>query len=79
MTHIQPIKLIKTTCDYEQALQEIESLFDAVPNTPEGDRLYINDLRGCFKSLECQSLLWPSKQALTLLSSFAQHACYRDF
>jgi len=28
-------------------------------------------LTGCFKSLECQRLLWPSKQALTLLLSFA--------
>lgn len=39
ITHLQPIKPIKTTHDYEQALQEIESLFDAAPNTPEGDRL----------------------------------------
>jgi antitoxin component HigA of HigAB toxin-antitoxin module len=30
---------IKSENDYQQALQEIESLFDAAPNTPEFDRL----------------------------------------
>jgi len=29
----------KTEIDYHQALQEIESLFDADPNSPECDRL----------------------------------------
>jgi HTH-type transcriptional regulator/antitoxin HigA len=33
---IQPIK---TEADYEAALHEIEVLFDAEPDTPEGDRL----------------------------------------
>jgi len=32
---------MKTAADYQAALQEIESLFDAIPNTPEGDRLEI--------------------------------------
>jgi len=32
---------IRTETDYQQALQEIESLFDAVPNSPECDRLDI--------------------------------------
>ena len=32
---------IKTEVDYEQALAEIESLFDAQPDTPEGDRLEV--------------------------------------
>jgi HTH-type transcriptional regulator/antitoxin HigA len=41
MLNSQPIKPIKTEADYRQALQEIESLFDAVPNTPEGDRLEV--------------------------------------
>ena len=36
MVIIQPIK---TEADYQQALHEIEALFDAVPNTPKGDRL----------------------------------------
>jgi HTH-type transcriptional regulator/antitoxin HigA len=33
------IRPIKTETDYRAALAEIETLFDAVPNTPEGDRL----------------------------------------
>lgn len=39
--NIHPIKPIKTEADYQQALHEIESLFEAQPNTPEGDRLDI--------------------------------------
>ena len=30
---------LKTEADYEAALAEIKRLFDAVPNTPAGDRL----------------------------------------
>jgi HTH-type transcriptional regulator/antitoxin HigA len=30
---------VKTEADYETALEEIERLFHAAPNTPEGDRL----------------------------------------
>ncbi len=33
------IRPIKTEADYKAALKEIENLFDAVPNTPAGDRL----------------------------------------
>lgn len=33
------IKPIKTETDYQSALKEIEKLFDAAPDTPEGDRL----------------------------------------
>ncbi len=33
------IKPIKTAKDYHTALKEIESLFEAKTNTPEGDRL----------------------------------------
>ncbi len=33
------IRPIKTETDYEWALAEIERLFDAEPNTPNGDRL----------------------------------------
>lgn len=32
---------IRNQTDYEEALQEIEALFDAEPNTPEYDRLDI--------------------------------------
>jgi HTH-type transcriptional regulator/antitoxin HigA len=35
------VKPIKTEADYEAALAEIERLFDAKPETPEGDRLEI--------------------------------------
>lgn len=39
----KPMELrpIRTEADYQQVLQEIELLFDAVPNTPECDRLDI--------------------------------------
>ena len=33
------IRPLKTETDYQVALKEIERLFDAVPNTSEGDRL----------------------------------------
>lgn len=33
------IRPLKTEADYEAAMTEIERLFDAAPNTPEGDRL----------------------------------------
>jgi HTH-type transcriptional regulator / antitoxin HigA len=33
------IRPIRTDEDYRAALHEIEHLFDATPNTPEGDRL----------------------------------------
>jgi len=35
------IKPIKTDADYDTALKEIERLFNAVPDTPEGDRLEV--------------------------------------
>jgi HTH-type transcriptional regulator / antitoxin HigA len=35
------IRPIRTDDDYHNALHEIEQLFDALPNTPEGDRLDI--------------------------------------
>jgi HTH-type transcriptional regulator / antitoxin HigA len=36
MVEIQPIR---TEADYQAALAEVERLFDAMPGTPEGDRL----------------------------------------
>lgn len=33
------LRPIRTETDYQEALQEIELLFDATPNTPEYDRL----------------------------------------
>ncbi len=35
------IKPIKNDADYQAALEEIERLFDAAPDTPEGDRLVV--------------------------------------
>jgi HTH-type transcriptional regulator/antitoxin HigA len=35
------IRPIKTEADYELALAEIEGLFEADPDTPEGDRLEV--------------------------------------
>ncbi|MEH1885759.1 helix-turn-helix domain-containing protein [Nostoc sp.] len=35
------LRPIRTQADYQKALREIELLFDAVPNTPECDRLDI--------------------------------------
>jgi len=35
------IKPIKTEADYEQMLEEIETLFDAEPETPAGDKLEV--------------------------------------
>jgi len=35
------IRPIRTEADYEAALAEIEALFNAAPETPEGDRLEI--------------------------------------
>ena len=35
------IKPIKTEADYQAALAAIEQLFDAVPETPEGDQLEV--------------------------------------
>ena len=39
MNTILPIRPIRNEEDYETALEEIESLWDAGPSTPEGDRL----------------------------------------
>ena len=56
----KPIKPIKTTHDYEQALQEIESLFDAAPNTPEGDRLdVLTTLVEAYEEKQGYTLLFP--------------------
>ena len=33
------IKLIKTESDYNQALERLETIFDAKKETPEGDEL----------------------------------------
>ena len=39
------LRPIKTESDYQNALQEIERLFDAEPNSPEGDRFNYKRLK----------------------------------
>ena len=36
-----PDQPVRTEADYEQALAEIETLFEGQPDTPEGDRLEV--------------------------------------
>ena len=38
------LKLIKNKADLEEALQRLEIIFDAQPNTPEGDELEVLSL-----------------------------------
>ena len=38
------LKLIKTAEDYKQALARLEEIFDALPNTKEGDELEITSI-----------------------------------
>jgi HTH-type transcriptional regulator/antitoxin HigA len=35
------LKIIKTTKEYQEALESLEKVFDAKPDTPEGDELEI--------------------------------------
>ena len=41
MEELMDIKPIKTEADYQAALEEIEKLFEAATDTPEGDRLEV--------------------------------------
>jgi HTH-type transcriptional regulator/antitoxin HigA len=41
---MEAIKLIKTEQDYEKALKQLETIFQAKPNTPEGDLLEVLSL-----------------------------------
>jgi HTH-type transcriptional regulator/antitoxin HigA len=51
---IHPIKI---DADYEAALHEIETLFDAEPDTPEGDRLEV--LTALVEAYEAQHFAIP--------------------
>jgi HTH-type transcriptional regulator/antitoxin HigA len=55
MTTRATIKPIKTESDYEAALTEIETLMEAKPDTPEGDRLAV--LAALVSAYEEQA--WP--------------------
>ena len=39
--YFMTLRPLKTEADYQEALAEIDRIFDAEPNTPEGDRLDI--------------------------------------
>jgi len=39
MRYKMKIKVLKTETDYENAMERIEAIFDAKPNTPKGDEL----------------------------------------
>ncbi len=41
---MEAIKLIKTEQDYEKALKQLETIFQAKPSTPEGDLLEVLSL-----------------------------------
>ncbi len=51
------IRPIRTVHDYEQTLEQIEALFDAQPNTPEGDLLdVLTMLVDAYESHQCPIL-----------------------
>jgi len=61
--------LIKTETDYQQALAEIESIFQATPDTPEGDRLEV--LTTLVEAYELKHHEWAKgEEALLAVSEF---------
>ena len=44
MRYEMNFKILKTKADYEVALKKIDALFDAKPNTPEGDEFELLSL-----------------------------------
>ena len=44
MRYKMKFKILKTEADYEKALNQIESIFDAKPNTPKGDEFELLSL-----------------------------------
>jgi HTH-type transcriptional regulator/antitoxin HigA len=65
------LKPIKTKADYEQALLEIESLFNAPLGTPEGDKLEIlvTLVEAYEEKMEAIALPEVSEQTLYFLES----------
>ena len=61
------IKPIKTEADYETALNEIDRLMDAKPDTPEGDRLDVLTtlVEAWKKSITGSRTLIRSRQSFT--------------
>ena len=61
---------LKTETDYDDALHEIERLFDAAPNTPEGDRLDI--LTTLVESYEAQHVPIPEPDPIEALKYYME-------
>src|SRR5262252_10607612 len=69
---------IRTEADYETALAEIERLFDAVPNTPEGDRLEV--LATLVEAYEEQHYSIPAPDPIEAIKYYMESRglCRRD-
>jgi HTH-type transcriptional regulator/antitoxin HigA len=69
---------IRTEADYEVALAEIERLFDAAPNTPEGDRLEV--LATLVEAYEEQHYSIPTPDPIEAIAYYMESRglCRRD-
>ena len=69
------IKPIKTERDYRKALEEIDSLMDVRPNTPQGDRLdvLVTLVELGKKSIGASTCRIPSRLSCLLWSSMDSH------
>lgn len=64
------IRPIRTTTDYEAVLVEIESLFNAQPNTPEGDRLDV--LTTLVEAYEAQAFPIDAPDPIEMIQYFLE-------
>jgi HTH-type transcriptional regulator/antitoxin HigA len=64
------IRPIRTTTDYEAVLAEIESLFNAQPNTPEGDRLDV--LTTLVEAYEAQAFPIDAPDPIEMIEYFLE-------
>ena len=69
---------IRTEADYEAALAEIERLFKAAPNTPEGDRLEV--LATLVEAYEAQHYSIPTPDPIEAIKYYMESRglCRRD-
>lgn len=72
------IRPIHTEAEYEAALAEIERLFDAAPNTPEGDRLEV--LATLVEAYEEQHYSIPASDPIEAIKYYMESRglCRRD-
>ncbi len=64
------IRPVRTEADYEAALAEIERLFGAAPNTPEGDRLDV--LTTLVEAYEAQHYPIPEPDPVEAIKYFME-------